>query len=254
MPSAFRQTLVTAAFATLCALVATLVVVVATRPATLATGPIQTLAADTTGSTFNPGVITNGDATVSKRPDVAFISVGAEARGSSAGQVQRDLASIMTKLIAKAKSMGIPDSEIDTANYSVGPVYAPEGNATITGYFASEQLNLKWHTVDSVGNVLDGLVQQGGATRISVSFGLNDPKAAQAEARSLAIADAKTRAGAMAKAAGVQLGQVLRITDSTTVSRPPSFAYAATAAPTPTQVPVGSLDVAVTVEMDFAIA
>lgn len=248
-----RQTLVTAAFATLCALVATLAVVAITRPQTLAAGPIQTLAADTTGTTFNPGVVTSGDAIVSKRPDVAFISVGAAAQGSSAGQAQRDLASSMSKLIAKAKNMGIPDNEIKTGSYSVGPMYSSDGR-NITGYQASEQLELKWHNVDSVGNALDGLVQQGGATRISVSFGLNDPKAAQAEARSLAIADAKSRAAAMAKAAGVQLGQVLRIIDSTTVSRPPSFSYADTAAPEPTQVPVGSLDVQVTVEMNFAIA
>lgn len=253
MSSTVRQALVTAAFATLCALVATLAVVAVTRPAVLPSGPIQTLAADTTTTIFNPGVVTSGDATVSKRPDVAFISVGADAQASSAGQAQRDLASIMGKLIAKAKSMGIPDSEINTGSYSVGPMYSSDGR-TITGYQASEQLELKWHNVDSVGNALDGLVQQGGATRISVSFGLNDPKAAQAEARSLAIADAKSRATAMAKAAGVQLGQVLRIVDSTTVSRPPSFSYAAASAPEPTQVPVGSLDIQVSVEMDFAIA
>lgn len=254
MPPAVRQTLVTAAFATLCALVATLVVIVATRPAVLSAGPIQTLAADTTGTTFNPGVVTSGDAIVSKRPDVAFISVGANAQAASAGQAQRDLASLMNKLVAKAKSMGIPDSEINTSSYSIGPIYSPGGN-TITGYEAGEQLSLKWHNVDSVGNALDGLVQQGGATRINVSFGLNDPKAAQAEARSLAIADARNRATAMAKAAGVQLGQVLRITDSTSVSRPPSYNFAGPAAAgDQTQLPVGTLDVQVTVEVDFAIA
>ena len=114
---------------------------------------------------------------------------------------------------------------------------------------------MKWHNVDTAGNALDGLVQQGGATRISVSFGLNDPKAAQAEARSLAIADARNRATAMAKAAGVQLGQVLRITDSTTMSRPPSYNFAGPAAASDqTQLPVGTLDVQVMVEVDFAIA
>ena len=125
----------------------------------------------------------------------------------------------------------------------------------ITGYQAGEQLDLKWHNVNTVGNALDGLVQQGGATRISVSFGLNDPKAAQAEARSLAIADAKTRAAAMAKAAGVSLGQVLRITDSTQVYRPPQYNFAPSAAAIDqTQLPVGSMDIQVSVEMSFAIA
>ena len=250
MPSAIRQTLINTAISVTCALVVALVVVAAARPVILQ-APL-TNAANT--SSLNPGVITIGDATVSKRPDIAFIYVGVEAQSSSASGAQRDLATLANKLVAKAKSLGVPDKEINTAGYSVGPTYASDGRS-ITGYQAGESLNLKWHNVDNVGTAIDGLVQQGGATRISVSFGLNDPKAAQAEARSQAIADAKTRATAMAKAAGVQLGQVLRISDQTTVSRPPMYNYAPSAlAADSTNVPVGQLDVTVQVEVDFALA
>jgi len=252
MPSAIRQTLITTAVATVCALVVALVVVTAARPVILQM-PLTNVAAST--SYFNPGVITSGDATVSLRPDIAYINVGVEAQASSASGAQRNLAAIANKLIAKAKSLGIPDKDINTGAYSVGPIYSPDGRAVITGYQAGLALNLKWHNVDNVGNALDGLVQQGGATRISVSFGLNDPKAAQAEARALAIADARTRATAMTKAAGVQLGQVLRISDQTQVSRPPMYDYAPSAAAADqTHVPVGELDVTVTVEVDFALA
>ena len=251
MPSAIRQTLITTATATVCALVVALVVVAAARPVILQT-PLTNVAATT--SYFNPGVITGGDATVSKRPDIAYINVGVEAQASSASKAQKDLATLANKLIAKAKSLGIPDKEINTSGYSVGPIYSNDGR-NITGYQAGLSLNLKWHNVDNVGTALDGLVQQGGATRISVSFGLNDPKAAQAEARSQAIADARSRATAMAKAAGVQLGQVLRITDQTTVSRPPMYELAPVArAADSTTVPVGELEVTVQVEVDFALA
>lgn len=251
MSSAVRQSLISTAIAVVCALVVALVVVAANRPVILNT-PLTNVA--TNSSYYNPGVITAGDATVSKRPDISFINVGVEAQASSASAAQKNLATVANKLIAKAKSLGIPDNEINTAGYWVGPIYSPDGR-TITGYQASESLLLKWHNVDNVGTAVDGLVQQGGATRISVSFGLNDPKAAQAEARALAVADAKSRANAMAKAAGVQLGQVLRITDQTTVSRPPMYDYAPKAAATDqTQVPVGQLDVSVSVEVDFAIA
>jgi len=251
MPSAIRQTLVTTAVASACALVVALVVVAAARPVILQT-PLSNVAANT--NYFNPGVITSGDATVSTRPDIAFINVGVGAQASSASGAQRDLATVANKLIAKAKSLGVPDKEISTSGYSIGPIYSPDGRAVITGYQAGLSLNLKWHNVDNVGTALDGLVQQGGATRISVSFGLNDPKVAQAEARALAIADARSRASAMAKAAGVQLGQVLRISDQTQVSRP-TYSYAPSAAAVDqTQVPVGQLDVTVSVEVDFALA
>ncbi|HEV2217955.1 MAG TPA: SIMPL domain-containing protein [Candidatus Dormibacteraeota bacterium] len=252
MSPAARQVLVSITTGVVTALVVALVVVTANRPTILQT-PLTNVAANT--SYFNPGVLTTGDATVSKRPDIAFINVGVETQSSTASGAQRDLAAQANKLIAKAKSLGVPDKEINTGGYSIGPMYSPDGRAVITGYQAGLSLDLKWHNVDNVGTALDALVQEGGAMRISVSFGLNDPKAAQAEARTLAIADARSRAGDMAKAAGVQLGQVLRITDQTSVSRSPIYSLAPNAAAVDqTQVPVGELDVTVQVEVDFALA
>ncbi|MEA2656007.1 MAG: uncharacterized protein QOI23_1372, partial [Chloroflexota bacterium] len=130
-------------------------------------------------------------------------------------------------------------------------------NTTIDGYRASEQILLKWHNVDTAGGALDSLVQAGGATNVSVGFGLANPKVAEAQARTLAIADAKTRAQAMADAAGVRLGQVMRVSDVSSYGATPFYSAAydarAAAAPAPTQIPVGELDVQVTVEVDFTI-
>jgi uncharacterized protein YggE len=248
MTPALRQTLVVGAFATLCAVSGTLAVNAISRsPIVLATPTVTT----NPGSTFSTGIITSGDATVTKRPDIAFLSAGVDAQASTAAGAQKDLANQAAKLIARIKTLGVPDQDINTTNYSIGPRYTTAG--TINGYDASEQLEMKWHNVDNVGTALDALVQQGGATRIGVSFGLADPKAAQAEARTLAIGDARSRAAAMARAAGVQLGQVLSITDNTSGVRSPNYAFAPTA-DAGTQVPVGQLDIIVTVEVGFAIA
>jgi uncharacterized protein YggE len=245
MPPAVRQAVITGAIATL------LLTVVFALGAPSRQPVVLTLPSATTDtSTFNPGIITSGDATVSKRPDIAFISVGIETRANTAAAAQKELAGQAGGLISRAKRLGIPDKEISTSGYSIGPNYTPAG--TIDGYRASEELSLKWHNVDNVGNALDALVQEGGATHINVSFGLADLKAAQAEARVQAIADARSRASAMANAAGVRLGQVLRVSDFTSGGRTPvadfTGAYAA-----PTQVPVGQLDISVTVEVDFAL-
>lgn len=248
MTPALRQGLVVGAFATLCAVSATLAVSALSRsPVVLATPTVTT----NPGTTYSPGIITSGDATVTKRPDIAILNAGVDAQASTAAAAQKDLANQAAKLIARIKSLGVPDQDISTSGYSIGPRYTNDG--TINGYQASEQLQMKWHNVDNVGTALDALVQQGGATRIGVSFGLADPKAAQAEARTLAIGDARARAAAMAKAAGVQLGQVLSISDNTTGVRTPNYSLAP-AADSGTQVPVGQLDIAVTVEVDFAIA
>jgi uncharacterized protein len=247
MTPALRQAFVVGAFATLCAVSATLAVNAMTRSSIVLATPTATT---TTGTTYSPGIITSGDATVSKRPDIAFLSAGVDAQASTAAAAQKELANEAAKLIARVKTLGVPDQDINTSGYSIGPRYTSDGN--ITGYQAGEQLEIKWHNVDNVGTALDALVQQGGATRIGVSFGLADPKAAQAEARALAIADARGRAAAMAKAAGVQLGQVLSVSDNTSGIRTPNYSLAPTA-DAGTQVPVGQLDIAVTVEVIFAI-
>jgi uncharacterized protein len=244
------KNLISIAAAAGCALVVALVVVAAGRQPVLVTSAAAT---PVSGSTVDLGVITSGDATVAKKPDIAFISVGVESQQSSASAAQSDLANKAAKLIARAKALGIADKDINTSGYSVGPYYA-NGSQTINGYRAAEQLSLKWRTVDAVGNTLDALVQEGGATNVGVGFGLADPKAAQAEARALAIGDAHSRAQAMAAAAGVKLGQVLRVSDvsfSGYVS--PAYDIKA-AAPASTQVPVGELNVTVTVEVAYAIA
>jgi hypothetical protein len=249
MQSTIRTVVLSAAAATLCALIATLAVLAVSRPPSiLVTAPSAT----STTSTIDAGVITTGDATVSKKPDLALISAAVESKQSSASAAQSDLAGKAAGLIARAKALGIADKDINTSGYSVGPSYAPN-TGTIDGYSAVEGLLLKWHNVDTVGKTLDALVQEGGATQISVGFTLADPKAAQAEARSLAIGDARSRAQAMAGAAGVKLGKVLRVSDlSTSGYASGNFDIKAGAAAS-TQVPVGQLDVQVAVEVDFAI-
>jgi len=249
MNRSLRVVLIAIAASTGSSLLVALVVVAAVRQPILLTTRAAT---PSTSSTLEAGVISSGDATVSRKPDIAFIFVGVESQQPSASGAQSDLAGKAARLIARAKALGIADRDINTSGYSVGPVYS-SGGQTITGYRASEQLQLKWHNVDTVGKTLDGLVQDGGATQVGVSFGLADPKAAQAEARLLAIADARTRAKAMAGAAGVTLGQLIRVSDVT--SGYPISGYSPRAAESAsTQVPVGELNVTVTVEVVYAIA
>ena len=246
MPQSLRLVLVSVAIATAFSLVVVVVVVSAGRPPVLISAPAAS-------SIVKSGVITSGDATVSKRPDIAFLSVGVESQQSTASAAQSDLASKAAKLIARAKALGIADKDTNTSGFWVGPYYSP-GGQTITGYRASEQLQLKWHAVDTVGKALDALVHEGGATNVSVSFGLADPKAAKAEARTLAIVDAHSRAQAMAAAAGVKLGQVVRVSDVTFSGyASASFSPKAGAADS-SQLPVGELNLTVTVEVAYAIA
>lgn len=248
MTSSIRVALVAVASAALVVLVVLVAVMAADRPPVFISSP----AASTTSS-IESGVFTSGDASVSKKPDTAFVYAGVESQQSTAAAAQSDLATKAANLIARIKALGVPDKDLNTSGYAVGPIYTPSGQ-TISGYRASEQLQVTWHDVNNVGKPLDAIVQEGGATNVGASFGLADPKAAQAEARTLAIADARSRAQAMATAAGIRLGAVVRVTDLTSSGLPSARFDVGAAAPATTQLPVGELTVAVTVEVDFAIA
>jgi uncharacterized protein YggE len=247
-PRSLRLILASIAVAAGCSLVLAVLAITAGRPPILVSAP----AASTSTSALQAGVITSGDATVSRKPDLASLFVGVESQQSTASAAQSDVASKAAKLIARAKALAIADKDINTSSYFVGPYYAP-GSQSISGYRASEQLHLKWHNVDTVGKALDAFVQEGGATNVGVSFGLADPKAAQAEARTLAIGDAHSRAQAMATAAGVKLGQVVRVSDVTFSGSPAARFDFSGAAPASTQLPVGDLNLSISVEVAYAI-
>lgn len=244
-----RKFAVPVAIAVTCALAVAAIVIASNRPALLLSAP----SASTSTSTITPAILTSGDAIVTRKPDLAVASAGIQSEQSTASGAQGDLAAKAAKLISRIKALGVADKDLNTTGYWVGPIYSQSGQ-TITGYRASEQLQVKWHNVDTIGKALDAIVQEGGATNLSVSFGLADPKSAQAEARSLAIGDARAKAQAMASAAGVKLGQVIQVSDLSSSSRYPSPISYGAAQAVPTQVPVGELNVQVTVEVDFAIA
>jgi len=236
------------AIAIACALAVAAIVIAGTRPSTLFAIPSATISS----ATIEPAILTSGDAIVSRKPDLAVVSSGIESQQSTAAAAQADLETKTAKLISRIKALGVADKDLGTTGYWVGPVYSSTGQ-TITGYRASHQLQIRWHNVDTVGKALDAIVQEGGATNVTVSFGFGDPKSAQAEARSLAIADARAKAQAMASAAGVKLGQVIRISDLATSTRPPMPLSLGAAVKEDAQVPVGQVDVQVSVEVDYAI-
>ena len=95
-----------------------------------------------------------------------------------------------------------------------------------------------------------------GATTVQdVSVGLAESAAAEDEARTLAVADARRKAEVLARAAGVRLGAATLLAEELSGGGPAPIAFkmaAMEAAPTP--VAAGSTDVQVDIQVTFAIA
>lgn len=115
---------------------------------------------------------------------------------------------------------GLDRKDIRTTQVSLQPQYStPEstGTATISGYRATNGIELKIHPTDAASKLLALVISTGGdATRISsVSYSIADDPQLVKDARARAFEDAKNRAQQYAQLSGLGLGKVLSISEGT---------------------------------------
>ena len=205
------------------------------------------------------GLVTTGQAGVKARPDLVELGLGVTTQGDTAADAQAAAAERIARVLDRAKQLGIPERDTKTATYRIDPQYVSEqGKAPrIASYQAQETIVVLLRDVNAVGTALDTFIRDDGATTATVRFTLLDPKAPQAEARALAILDARSKAEAMARTAGLKLGRAVAIADAVAPPQAPvdrtTFSQLVKA-PTGTQVPVSELDVNVTVQIQFETA
>jgi uncharacterized protein YggE len=240
-----------ATLAILVAGIAVLAVALNARPAAIAATPV----AVTSPTMQNAGITTSGEATIKVKPDIAVLSLGMTAESASAADAQAQVAQRVANVLKAAKDLGIADKDVKTYGYNLSPSYQPNNYPKIGGYTASEQISFTLRDVNKVGKALDALAGDAGATNASIQFALEDRKPAEAEARTQAIGEARSKAEAMAKAGGVRLGQLLAVSDQQSgYVGPIAYGAARTAGAADTVIPVGDLDVVIRVQVQYAIA
>lgn len=184
-------------------------------------------------------ITVNGEASVSKAPDMATISVGVTSVGENAGSALKLNSAEMEKVIARLKELGVAEGDMQTSGLSVNPnwsnSYSSSGTQKIDGFTAMNYLTVGIRDLDKLGATLDQVVTDGANTLNGVTFALVDPRPALDEARKLAVADARARAELLAEAAGVKLGDLVSLTDGGGYSGGPAPMFKADAASVPVQ-------------------
>jgi uncharacterized protein YggE len=155
-------------------------------------------------------------------PDVATISAGVVTQAADANAAMRDNATQMDAVMKAVRAAGIAERDIQTAGISVQPQYKYAENTppTITGYQASNTVNIKARDIGKLGKVLDALVASGANQVNGPSFEIDKPEPAYDEARLAALDKAKARAQTYAKAMGLRVRRVVSIAEGG-ASRPP---------------------------------
>lgn len=122
-------------------------------------------------------------------------------------------------VISALVSAGMDRKNISTTNVTLQPEYSRSelaGTATITGYRASNAIEVRIHPPDAASKMLALVVSTGGdAARISsVSYSIADDSPLVKDARARAFQDAKNRADQYAQLSGLRLGSVLSISEA----------------------------------------
>lgn len=204
-----------------------------------------------------PSIRVTAEATIAARPDQAQVDVGVVAQAQTAqmaaAQNSRQLDAVLAAL---RKALGAA-ADVRTAGYSLQPIYRREGGAaTITGYTATNTIQVRTDDLGAVGRVIDTAMQAGANQIARLQFTLKDERAAQAEALRQAAVKARAQAEAVAGALGLKIVRVLSAVEGGPEVRPVVRAMAmqpeALGAPTP--VEPGTIEVRATVTLVVEVA
>jgi len=191
-------------------------------------------------------------------PDVATISAGVVTQAADANAAMRANAQQMDKVMASVRAAGIAERDIQTSGINVNPQYRYAENQppAITGYQASNTVNLKVRDIGKLGRVLDALVASGANQVNGPSFEIDQPDAAYDEARRAALDKAQARASMYAKTLGLRVRRIVSIGEGGGYRPPvpmPMMAMAKTMDRVETQVAPGENTLGADLEVVFEL-
>jgi uncharacterized protein len=230
------------------------------------------------------GISVTGMGKAFGQPNIARATVGVEVRAATADVAMRDVNAGVARVIAALKGIGIAESDLATQNLSLhferdevppprplaepipagpkarpGTVQAndasPESKKPPAGnYRAQNTVSVKIRNLDKVGAVLGTATSAGANVMFGLAFEIEDPRQLEEQAREKAMADARARAEALARLAGVQLGPVVSIQEGRdgVPAHGPTMMYKAQAADIP--IERGELLVTTSVNAVYSIA
>lgn len=186
------------------------------------------------GSAQPATVVFSGHGEVTAVPDIATIYFTIQKDDKTAAAAQAALAATEKQALDLLKSNGVAEKDIKTENASFNPKYeykqalcpkpAPgimmpnsyncgNGNQVQVGYTASESITVKIRKIDSTGDIMQALGTTGVSNLSGPNFAIDKEDELKAQARKMAIDDARGKAEALASDLGVHLGKIAAFTE-----------------------------------------
>lgn len=161
----------------------------------------------------------SGRGEVTAEPDIALVTLGVSVRRRSATAALGDAAKSMQAVLDTLDDAGVDEEDIATSDFSIDQEFdrLRSGVRRSLGYRVDNDVRVKIRDVADVGEIIDAVVAAAGDDVVvdRISFRVDDPSEMLAEARELAMADARAKAEQLASLAEVKLGKVMLLNEST---------------------------------------
>jgi uncharacterized protein len=209
-----------------------------------------------------PFLVVTGNSEVLANPDEANVRLGIVRQAPAAQTAQDQVSAVAQQILNEIRKLGVMPQDIQTARLVLSPVYAPRSPESrdaprIVAYNASNTVTVRLANLSLIGPVIDGGLKAGANQLEGVEFDLRNDLASRQQALKQAVSEARGKADAMAQALGVNLGEVLEVSEGGSVSPIPRFdSRVATfeAAQVPTPVSPGQIQVSATVTIRYRIS
>ncbi len=182
-------------------------------------------------------ITVTGEGEATAIPDIATVTFTIREEGKTVPEAQKKVEAKMKAAQDALKNLKIADKDIKTLSYTVYPKYesdqkmycmaigCPVPKQVISGYEVSQSVSVKVRAIDTAGDVLGAI---GGINITEISgpeFTVDDTGKVTKEAKDKAIADARTKAKALAASLGVGLGRIVGYNENN-YGYPAPMAYA----------------------------
>ena len=203
------------------------------------------------------GITVNGQCVVSIAPDTATIRLGVSERAASAAEAMAQTSEKVRGILDQLDSLKIAGLDRQTSGLYLRPVYDNGSRSDTTpvqvsGYEAGNTVSVTVRDLSKLGQLLDAVVAEGANDFNGLQFGLQDNEAALEQARKDAVSDAMARAQQLADAAGVKLGKVISMSETSQGFRPMEMRSAQMKS-MDMPIETGEVDVSAQVSLQFEI-
>lgn len=164
-------------------------------------------------------IVVTGNAEVDAAPDIATVRLGVLHQSTSAKDAQDQANRTGLAILKAIGALGVPSQQIQTSRLTIMPVYSqqrPNNNDAprIVGYSASNMISVTLENLSQIGPVVDAGLDNGANQLEGVRFGLKNDGPAREMALRQAVAEAQSKAAAMASALSIRLGTPLEVSES----------------------------------------